>query len=401
MLTNKRKPFVGKASNSTSPLTLLGGISPEQFLSEYWQKKPLLIRQAIPNFACPVSPDELAGLALEPEVESRLIIEHGSTSQWELRTGPFEDDAFSSLPETHWTLLIQQLDAWVPEINALKSHFNFIPNWRIDDVMASYAPKGGSVGPHFDYYDVFLLQAQGHRRWQLGQQCDEHSPTLEGTPLSILQQFEGTEDWLLQPGDMLYLPPQLAHYGIAQDECITLSIGFRAPTHAQLLDDFSHHILEQDLGSTFYQDADLVAQPCPGEISTQARQKIDAILDQHLNDPLSRARWLVEYSSTLKSTDYLGEAQPEFQAEDLLAILKQGQPIYQNEGSRFVYCNAEGTVLLGVDGTLHEMDGSTLTFVQYLCSNQLIDTNEIQPINDNPAIFDLILKLIRGGSLYC
>ena len=192
---------------TSATLDVLGGISAEHFLKEYWQKKPLLIRQAFPGFLCPVSPDELAGLALEESVESRLIQEQQGEAHWVLENGPFEESRFGQLPATHWTLLIQQLDAWHEEINALKQHFSFIPNWRIDDIMASYAPQGGSVGPHYDQYDVFLLQAHGHRHWQIGQMCDEHSPQLEGTPLRILKAFEAQADWVLAPGDMLYLPP--------------------------------------------------------------------------------------------------------------------------------------------------------------------------------------------------
>ena len=138
-------------------------ISTENFLLNYWQKKPLLIRQAIPNYQSPIDADELAGLAMEEQVESRIIQENGKHHLWEATNGPFSEDDFSNVPENHWTLLIQQLDAWSPEINELKQAFSFIPNWRIDDIMASYAPQGGSVGPHFDQYDVFLLQAEGRR----------------------------------------------------------------------------------------------------------------------------------------------------------------------------------------------------------------------------------------------
>lgn len=167
--------------NPDTPLQLLGGLTAREFLRDYWQKKPLLVRQAIPDFESPISPDELAGLALEEEVESRLVIEHGERP-WELQRGPFNEDTFQDLPERDWTLLVQAVDQFVPEVAELLEDFKFLPKWRIDDLMISFAAPGGGVGPHFDNYDVFLLQAHGHRRWQIGQMCDADSPLLP-TPI--------------------------------------------------------------------------------------------------------------------------------------------------------------------------------------------------------------------------
>ncbi len=163
--------------NPDTPLQLLGGLTAREFLRDYWQKKPLLIRQAIPDFESPIDADELAGLALEEEVESRVII------AWELRRGPFSEDSFSQLPEREWTLLVQAVDQFVPEVAELLEHFRFLPSWRIDDVMISFAAPGGSVGPHFDNYDVFLLQGKGKRHWKIGQMCDSDSALLEHADL--------------------------------------------------------------------------------------------------------------------------------------------------------------------------------------------------------------------------
>ena len=176
--------------NPDIPLQLLGGITAREFLRDYWQKKPLLIRQAIPDFESPIDADELAGLALEEEVESRLVIEHGERP-WELRRGPFAEDEFSKLPEREWTLLVQAVDQFVPEVSELLEHFRFLPSWRIDDVMISFAAPGGGVGPHFDNYDVFLLQGHGKRNWKIGQMCDSESPLLPHADLRILAGFQG------------------------------------------------------------------------------------------------------------------------------------------------------------------------------------------------------------------
>lgn len=383
------------------PLSVLGGISAEHFLNEYWQKKPLLIRQAFPGFECPVDPDELAGLSLEEEIESRIIVEHGSEGAWQLRNGPFCEADYRDLPESHWTLLIQQLDAWVPEINLLKQHFNFIPNWRIDDIMASYAPIGGSVGPHFDQYDVFLIQALGHREWQTGQNCSEPQATLDGTPLRILATFENENTWTLAPGDMLYLPPKLAHHGIAQDDCITLSVGFRAPTKAQLIDDFSLALSEDQSEEAFYEDPDLSWQDNAGEVTHEAMGKVNQMLDSSLNDPLKRANWFLRFITEPKNPAILNESDSTIEDADLDEIIQENQTLYQNEGSRFAYYCCSQHVLLGVDGQVYTLPTEALDSVKRLCESASLPAQSLLGNHDNPAMYQTIIRLLREGNLYC
>ncbi len=204
-------------------------ISEQEFLAEYWQKKPLLIKQALPNFISPMSPDELAGLSLEEEFESRLITGSIIDNNWSLTNGPFSETAFSNLPENNWTLLIQGVDRFIPEVESLITHFDFIPRWRFDDVMISYAAKGGSVGPHFDYYNVFLLQGSGKRRWQLSNKNCTLNNYLADVPLRIMDQFTADQTIDVEPGDILYIPPKVAHHGVSlSDDCTTLSFGYRS-----------------------------------------------------------------------------------------------------------------------------------------------------------------------------
>jgi len=172
---------------------ILGDLTADQFLAEYWQKKPLLIRNAIPNFEPPINGDDLAGLSLEAEVESRLVI----GDDWALEHGPFEESRFASLPEHNWSLLVQGVDLWVPEVAGLLSSFDFLPSWRVDDIMVSYAEDGGNVGPHFDYYDVFLIQGEGQRHWQIGQHCSEADLHTDSTALKILKNLECRMNGLL------------------------------------------------------------------------------------------------------------------------------------------------------------------------------------------------------------
>ena len=271
-------------------LQLLGGLTPTQFLAEYWQKKPLLIKNAIPNFKGLLSPEELAGLACEDDVQSRIV--EYINGQWLASHGPFDDNDFAKLPEKpsqahNWTLLVQSVNHYLPEGAELLQQIDFIPHARLDDLMVSYAPDGGGVGPHFDSYDVFLLQGQGKRLWRISEQTD--LSLIEGAPLRILQNFGTANEWLLEAGDMLYLPPHLAHWGIAVSEgetdCMTYSIGFRAPKNQELATEFLGFMqdrLNQDkvVLEGIYQDADLILQNHPAEINNAMISKVSLNLQK-------------------------------------------------------------------------------------------------------------------------
>tara|TARA_B110001450_G_scaffold97207_1_gene92261 strand:- start:29 stop:1138 length:1110 start_codon:yes stop_codon:yes gene_type:complete len=206
-----------------------GSISRKQFLQDYWQKKPLLIKNALPNFICPLSPDELAGLSCEEEFESRIITGSIKNNLWSLNNGPFNEDIFSKLPENDWTLLVQGVDRYISNIYNLINEFDFIPRWRFDDIMISFASMGGGVGPHYDHYDVFLLQGLGSRKWLISTKDCSPDNYLNNTPLRIMETFHEEVVWVAEPGDIVYIPPKVAHHGISLDkECITLSIGYRS-----------------------------------------------------------------------------------------------------------------------------------------------------------------------------
>ncbi len=254
--------------------TLLGGLSPSRFLRDVWHKRPLLIRNAVPNFAGLLTPHEMQQLACRDDVESRLV--QGSGTEWQLDHGPFSKSDFKRLPTAEWTLLVQSLNHVLPEADALLARFDFIPHARLDDLMVSYAVPGGSVGPHFDSYDVFLLQGQGHRRWQISTQTD--LALIDDAPLKILRHFEAEDEWVLGPGDMLYLPPHVAHYGVAEDACMTYSIGFRAPTAEEMAQGFLMHLQDSIKLEGRYADPDLRLQAHPGEIGRAMLDQIEAMI---------------------------------------------------------------------------------------------------------------------------
>lgn len=264
------------------PLVLLNNLTPAQFLAEYWQKKPLLIKNAIPNFKGLLSPNDLAGLACEDDVQARIIKQ--SKGKWSVQASPFDEAVFAKLPAKNWTLLVQSVNHYLPEAADLLAQFNFIPHARLDDLMVSYAPAGGGVGAHVDSYDVFLLQGTGKRRWKISAQTD--LSLIEGAPLKILKNFVSEQEWLLEAGDMLYLPPQIAHWGISEsDDCMTYSIGFRAPKTQELQHEFLSY-LQDDINADalyaecLYADADLKLQNHPAEISADMINKVSEILQK-------------------------------------------------------------------------------------------------------------------------
>lgn len=285
-------------------LTLLNGLTPQQFMAEYWQKKPLLIRGAIPGFRSVIDPDELAGLACEADVPSRLIRFDPERAQegegWQVDQGPFDEEDFAALPASHWTLLVQGINHVLPEAQALLGRFNFIPNARLDDVMVSYAPAGGGVGPHVDSYDVFLLQGAGKRRWRISGQTDLR--LIPDAPLRILSHFACEQEWVLEPGDMLYLPPQVAHWGIAEDDdCMTYSIGFRAPAARELAIEFLETCRQDGMPDDLYQDPELRPVTDAAAIDDDMVNRVSSMLQRLSWQPAALGPFLARYFSEPKS----------------------------------------------------------------------------------------------------
>jgi 50S ribosomal protein L16 3-hydroxylase len=310
-----------KTQSEKTGLKLLGGMTPEQFLKEYWQKKPLLIRKAIPGFTGLLTPEELAGLACEEGVQSRLISQ--PRGQWQVEEGPFPESRFLKLPKKHWTLLVQDVNHHLDEADALLRKFSFIPYARLDDLMVSYAPDGGGVGPHFDSYDVFLLQGQGRRLWRISEQQD--LALVEDAPLRILKHFEIQQEWLLEPGDMLYLPPHIAHWGIAVGDCMTYSIGFRAPSAQELVSEFLNYLQEKSLAQGMYADPGLKWQQHPAEIGDAMVKQVSQMLQDMQWGLDEVAEFLGQYLSAPKP--YVIFDQPDFMEEKTFRQMLQQKGI--------------------------------------------------------------------------
>lgn len=283
------------------------GMPPARFLRDYWQKHPLLIRGAFPGFESPLSPEELAGLACEDGVLARIVVHEPETDRWMVRHGPFPEEMFPAMPQHDWTLLVQDVDKWDADVRALLGRFDFLPRWRIDDVMISFAAPGGSVGAHVDQYDVFLLQAQGRRRWRIDarQASTGIAPPVDfrlDVELRLLQRFTPDHDWVLEPGDMLYLPPGVPHHGVAEDACLTYSIGMRAPGAAELLGDFVDTLAGEADEALRYRDPDLAPPKDANEIDAAAmRRAVEALNLLRMNDPERLGDWFGRFITLYRS----------------------------------------------------------------------------------------------------
>jgi 50S ribosomal protein L16 3-hydroxylase len=371
----------------------------DDFLKNFWQQKPLLIRQAFADFKNPVSADELAGLACEELVESRLITE--ASGQWTLQHGPIDEHTFSQLPEKDWTLLVQAVDHWVPEVAQLLNHFRFIPNWRIDDVMASYAAQGGSVGPHYDNYDVFLLQGAGKRHWQLGTKYNSDSVMQENEQLRLLASFEPEQDWILEPGDMLYVPPQYGHWGTATNsDCMTYSIGFRAPSHSEVITEFCDYQLSKLKDELRYSDPQLPLQINPGEIQAQAIDQIQQVLLAHIADKNTISQWFGRQMTRPKyNHDNLNEEQ--LNDKDITRLLTQHKKLFRDSSSRFAYSFLDNQFYLFVNGeSFICVDEQTQALSKILCKDDHYPNIIIQSLISSSESFNLIKELTNQGHLF-
>jgi 50S ribosomal protein L16 3-hydroxylase len=367
------------------------------FLRDYWQKKPLLIRNPWKSWANPLDPDEFAGLACEDEVESRLIIQTRKTMKVE--HGPFAEKRFGKLGKKPWTLLVQAVDHFVPEVAALIEPFRFIPNWRIDDVMVSYASDGGGVGPHFDQYDVFLVQGLGKRRWQVGALCDQATELLPHDDLRLLAEFEATDEWILEPGDILYVPPRIAHNGIAEgDDCMTYSVGFRAPARSELIAHWCDQLLANLQDDDRYEDPSLSVQKNSGEISATAIAELHTMITGKIADRDAFARWFGQYNSTRKNPDLGWQPEEAVRGERLCELIIDGVSLRRDPAARFSFVRRPAkSVWLFVDGQCFECSRDTAAFAEKLCAQ---DHFSVDPnLTKSETAMRLITQLVNQGSV--
>jgi 50S ribosomal protein L16 3-hydroxylase len=364
----------------------------EAFLSQYWQRKPLLIRHGLVDFSTPLPADELAGLAMEEGVESRIIEQ--CDGRWLQRHGPFVESDFQS--KNPWTLLVQAVDHYIPAVAQLRQLVNFLPQWRVDDVMGSYAVDGGSVGPHYDNYDVFLLQGEGERRWQLGEHCNADTPLLPHDELRILRDFNCTQEYVLSPGDILYLPPGIAHYGTAIGECTTFSIGFRAPRLNDMVSRWVDRLLEQMDSGLHYSDSNIEPVTRAGEIRTRdldrVRAQVQAALDEEID-----SQWFGELVTEprydhIHDDDDLAEARELLRSGSCFVALSPAARVaWQHEATGVrVFANGESRVFAQ----------SVLDSLTALCESWRMEEEDLARCMALPDSADMLDYLLETGGIY-
>ena len=341
-----------------APLPLLGGLTPTLFMRRFWQRRPLLVRQAWPGVRAPLARAELFALAARDDVESRLVQRRGDA--WAVQQGPFARRRLPPLARPGWTLLVQGLDLHVPAAHEMLARFSFLPAARLDDLMTSWASAGGGVGPHADSYDVFLLQVQGRRRWRVAPPGD--GAFVPGLPLKILQRFDPPQDWLLEPGDMLYLPPRWGHDGVAEGgECMTCSVGLRAPSAPELARELLQRIADEAgeangdaaaaIDPPLYADATQAATTTPGAVPPALLHFASRAVAAALRDPQALARALGEYLSEPKPRVWFDAAavRARISAPPALQLDARTRMLYD---ARHIFVNGESYRAAGRDARL-------------------------------------------------
>lgn len=377
-------------------------LSQQQFLTQFWQKKPLLIRQALPGFDPLLSIEELAGLACEEDIESRLIEETGEAGPWQCRHGPFSNSDFAALPASHWTLLVQDVDKHVPELAPIMRRFSFIPEWRRDDLMVSFAPVGGSVGPHTDGYDVFLLQALGCRRWQISHEPLQEAEFIDGLELKILREFDADESWELQPGDMLYLPPHFAHHGVALNDCMTFSIGFRAPTQLEMLDAFMQTLTDQAGGQQRYRDPGLQVAEDDRLIDAAAlsrfKQSLMNVIEQSdnwISDAVGRL--MTETKPSLLFLADLNSSEP-LEESGLSEKMLGGERLVRNSYIRLAWLETEDDFRVYAAGEGVSVAKQASEALPVLTGDKPIALDELKALREQPTALSALCALVGLGA---
>lgn len=326
----------------------LGELSTEAFLSDWWQRKPCLIRGAFPDFEPPIDGDDLAGLACEPLAEARIVRGPDDAGAWTLEHGPFDEAAFTEPGERNWALLVQDVEKHFPPLAEMLGCFDFLPGWRLDDIMVSFAAPGGSVGPHVDQYDVFLLQAAGRRRWAIAHEFDP--ARRDDVPLDMLAAFEAEEDWVLEPGDMLYLPPGVAHHGVAEVACLTYSIGLRAPSAADLLMALGEALADAPDEGGRYTDPPLGDTARPGEIDAPALQRFGELASAALADRPALNDFFGRFINQYRQSHGAAPPPRPVDGRALQALLDDSTVFHRNPWSRFNWIERSGSARLFAGG---------------------------------------------------
>ena len=355
------------------------------FLATYWQKKPVVIRQAFADFQDPISPDELAGLAMENEVDSRLVSQ--TAEGWQVAHGPFKD--FDHLTESHWSLLVQAVNHWHPAAAELMQPFRALSDWRMDDLMISFSVPDGGVGPHLDQYDVFIIQGAGRRRWRVGNNdvVAQHSPHPD---LLQVAPFEAIIDEVLEPGDLVYIPPGFPHEGYSLENSLNYSVGFRAPSGKELLSGFADYVLAQELGSRRYQDPGLTLRGDAASVLPEEVDNLRAMMNELVNSA-DFTPWLGEFLSQSRHELDIAPPQPAYQEDEVRDALQEGTPLQRIGGLKVLQLGSH-TFINGERFSRVAPD-----FLHLLAATTEIDSEQLLSVIEQQNVLTQLTGLINAG----
>ncbi|MDO6463154.1 ribosomal protein uL16 3-hydroxylase [Pseudoalteromonas carrageenovora] len=375
----------------------INNLSEQEFLTHFWQKKPLLIKQGFSNFNDPIEAEELAGLAMEQSIESRIVTNHNN--DWQAHQGPFEN--FELLTEEHSTLLVQAVDHWHCEAAQLLEPFRFIPNWRIDDLMVSYSTPKGGVGPHLDQYDVFIIQGEGKRHWRVGLPDPTLKQFAQNKKLLQVEPFEAVIDCILEPGDILYIPPGCPHEGYAVENALNYSVGFRAPNQQDLLSSFADHIIDTESGQKRYTDHNLTLRESKGELTNLEVDKVKTLMATLLENNELFKQWLGNTLSQAKHEMDLAPLEDELSSDDTTQLLNDENNVFERLGGvRAIYQILESAVLLSVNGENYELPISDLNAVKLLTDTSYFSSEDLMAHQPSLEFIKTFTTLVNEGIWY-
>lgn len=372
----------------------INDLSEQEFLTHFWQKKPLLIKQGFSHFEDPLDANELAGLAMEDSIESRIVTNHNN--DWQTHQGPFED--FDLLTEENSTLLVQAVDHWHPEAAQLLEPFRFIPNWRIDDLMISFSTPNGGVGPHLDQYDVFIIQGEGKRHWRVGLPDPTLKQFAQNKKLLQVEAFEAVIDCILEPGDILYIPPGCPHEGYAVENALNYSVGFRAPNQQDLLSSFADHVIDTESGQKRYIDHNLVTRASKGELTNNEAEKVKHLIASMLEDDGLFKQWLGKTLSQPKHEMDLAPVEPAFSQEQIANELAEPDTIFERVGgTRAIYQLCENELLVSINGDNFTLPIGDIAAVKLLTDETEFNTNELANAQNSLVFVQMFTILVNEG----
>ncbi|KPV92779.1 50S ribosomal protein L16 arginine hydroxylase [Pseudoalteromonas sp. P1-30] len=372
----------------------INNLCEQEFLNQYWQKKPLLIKQGFTDFQDPIEAEELAGLAMEESIESRIVTNHNN--DWQAYQGPFED--FEKLTEQHATLLVQAVDHWHSDAAQLLQPFRFIPNWRIDDLMISYSTPKGGVGPHLDQYDVFIIQGEGKRHWRVGLPDPTLKQFAQNNKLLQVEQFEAVIDCILEPGDILYIPPGCPHEGYAIENALNYSVGFRAPNQQDLFSSFADHVIDTDSGQKRYTDHTLALRDSKGELLKSETDKVKTLMQALLNNDELFKHWLGNTLSQAKHEMDLAPLEEPITCEQMSDFIANNAEEFERLGGvRAIYQQLEDTLLLSINGENYPLPLCDLNAVTLLTDHDYVNTDDLNAAQPSLVFIQTFTTLVNEG----